>query len=48
MNPQLFLGFGMGTLFGLKTDYDAGWVGRFYALKSDLKTVNLNPRSPTR
>lgn len=43
VTPQLFLGFGMGTVFGLKTDYDAGWVGRFYALKSDLKTVNLNP-----
>lgn len=43
VSPQLFLGFGMGTVFGLKTDYDAGWVGRFHALKSDLKTVNLNP-----
>jgi long-chain fatty acid transport protein len=43
VNPQLFLGFGMGTIYGLKTDYDAGWVGRFYALKSDLKTVNVNP-----
>lgn len=43
VNPQLFLGFGTGTIYGLKTDYDAGWVGRFHALKSDLKTVNLNP-----
>ena len=40
---QIFVGFGTGTPYGLKTDYDAGWVGRFHALKSDLKTVNINP-----
>ncbi|MEP6634498.1 MAG: outer membrane protein transport protein [Luteimonas sp.] len=27
--------------FGLKTDYDTGWVGRYHALKSELKTVDL-------
>lgn len=43
VNPQLFLGVGLGALFGLKTDYDAGWAGRFHALKSDLKTLNVNP-----
>lgn len=43
INPQLFVGVGLGTPFGLKTDYDAGWAGRFHALKSDLKTLNINP-----
>jgi long-chain fatty acid transport protein len=43
VTQQIFVGFGTGTPYGLKTDYDAGWVGRFHALKSDLKTVNLNP-----
>jgi long-chain fatty acid transport protein len=43
VNRQLFVGVGLSTPFGLKTDYDAGWVGRFHALKSDLKTVNVNP-----
>ena len=27
--------------FGLKTEYDPGWVGRYQALKSDLKTYDL-------
>ncbi|MGA7799962.1 MAG: outer membrane protein transport protein [Gammaproteobacteria bacterium] len=29
--------------FGLKTEYDAGWVGRYQAIKSELRTVNINP-----
>lgn len=27
--------------FGLKTEYDRGWVGRYQALKSEVKTVDL-------
>ncbi len=27
--------------FGLKTEYENGWVGRYNALKSDVKTVDL-------
>ncbi len=36
-------GFGVQTLFGLATKYDANWVGRYHAVETDLKTVNLNP-----
>lgn len=36
-------GLGIGTPFGLRTEYDAGWIGRFQAIKSDLKTININP-----
>lgn len=36
-------GVGVSTPFGLKTEWDDGWVGRFHALKSDVKTVNINP-----
>lgn len=43
INEQLKFGIGIGTPFGLKTDYDKNWLGRFQALKSDLKTVNINP-----
>jgi long-chain fatty acid transport protein len=43
INPKLFVGLGVNVPFGLKTDYDAGWAGRFHALTSDLKTVNINP-----
>lgn len=27
--------------FGLKTEYEPGWVGRYHALTSDLKTMDL-------
>lgn len=42
--PQrVWAGLGVSTPFGLVTEWDDGWVGRFHALKSDVKTVNINP-----
>lgn len=29
--------------FGLSTEYDEGWVGRYHAIKSAVPTINLNP-----
>lgn len=43
INDQFKVGIGIGTPFGLKTEYDKNWLGRFQALKSELKTVNINP-----
>ncbi len=44
LTPNLFLGFGISAPFGLATEYeDANWVGRFQAIKSEIKTVNYNP-----
>ena len=37
------LGIGVNVPFGLKTEYENGWIGRFQALKSEVKTVNINP-----
>jgi long-chain fatty acid transport protein len=37
----LTVGAMVSAPFGLKTEYDAGWVGRYQALTSDLKTVDL-------
>src|SRR6267378_4759110 len=37
------LGVGISVPFGLKTEYDPTWVGRFQAIKSDIKTYNINP-----
>ncbi len=37
------LGFSVNAPFGLETDYDADWVGRYHALNSELITINLNP-----
>ena len=35
------LGAAVTAPFGLKTNYDNGWVGRYQALKSDVRTVDL-------
>jgi len=42
-NNRLYYGIGMNTPFGLSTVYDGDWVGRYYALKSEILTVNINP-----
>jgi long-chain fatty acid transport protein len=43
VNPTISVGVGVNAPFGLKTEYDPDWVGRFHAIKSELKTVNVNP-----
>ena len=43
LNESLWLGVGLNAPFGLKTEYEAGWVGRYQALNSELKTININP-----
>lgn len=43
LTPNLALGFGISSPFGLSTKYDDNWVGRFHAQKSEIKTVNYNP-----
>lgn len=40
---KVWLGIGVNAPFGLKTEYDEDWVGRFHAIKSDVKTININP-----
>ena len=37
----LTLGVAVGAPFGLATDYDKNWVGRYRALESDIKIVDL-------
>lgn len=36
-------GVGVNAPFGLVTEYDDEWVGRYHAIKSDVLTVNINP-----
>ena len=43
INDQWALGLGVNAPFGLGTDYEAGWIGRYQALKSDVQTLNVNP-----
>lgn len=43
LTPDVHLGVGMNAPFGLKTEYDPDWAGRTQAIKSELKTIILNP-----
>jgi long-chain fatty acid transport protein len=41
--PDWKVGVGVSVPFGLKTEYDPAWMGRFQAIKSDITTLNVNP-----
>ncbi len=43
LTDSLKFGLGINAPFGLRTDYDEGWMGRFQALRSEVKTINVNP-----
>lgn len=43
LNNDLAVGLGISTPFGLVTDYDKTWVGRYHAVTSDVMTININP-----
>jgi long-chain fatty acid transport protein len=43
LNDNVRLGLGINAPFAYKTDYGQGWVGRYQALKTELKTININP-----
>ena len=43
INDRLSLGLGITAPFGLVTDYNKEWVGRYHAKESDVLTININP-----
>lgn len=43
VSDDLVVGMGINSPFGLCTEYDDHWVGRYHAIKSDVLTVNINP-----
>lgn len=43
LGPDLKLAVGINAPFGLKTEYSPTWAGRYEAVESDMKTLNLNP-----
>jgi long-chain fatty acid transport protein len=42
VTERLSLGAGINAPFGLATDYDSAWAGRYHALHSDIKAINYN------
>jgi long-chain fatty acid transport protein len=43
INREWNFGVGINSPFGLSTAYDPSWVGRFQGIRSEIKTVNINP-----
>jgi len=43
INPQWSVGLGVNAPFGLATEWDTRWAGQFHAIKSEIKTLNINP-----
>jgi long-chain fatty acid transport protein len=43
VSERLKLGIGVSVPFGLGTDYDPDWVGRYHTIEADLRVVNINP-----
>lgn len=42
-NDRINFGLSVATPFGLKTDFQPDWYGRFQGVTSDIKSVNINP-----
>ncbi|GAB4433386.1 MAG: outer membrane protein transport protein [bacterium] len=43
LGDKAAFGLGVNVPFGLATEYPNDWIGRYHAIKSDMKTVNINP-----
>lgn len=43
LSDNLYFGIGLNAPFGLSTEYDPTWIGRYHAVKSEIVTVNVNP-----
>jgi len=43
LSDRFVVGLGVNAPFGLATEYDKHWVGRYHAIESDLLSVNINP-----
>ena len=43
LNDSMVAGIGVTAPFGLVTEYKDTWQGRYHTIRSDLKTININP-----
>jgi long-chain fatty acid transport protein len=43
INNSLWFGFGLFTPFGLGTEFDGDWPGRFNSYKAIIQSLNINP-----
>lgn len=43
LTRDLSAGIGISAPFGLATKYDSDWIGRAQSVKSEIRTINVNP-----
>lgn len=43
IQKDLKIGLGINAPFGLGTEYDDDWVGRYHGVRSDILSLNINP-----
>ena len=43
LDDRTVIGLGINVPFGLATDYQDTWVGRYHADRSEIETININP-----
>jgi long-chain fatty acid transport protein len=43
LNKDMKIGVTVNVPFGLSTEYDADWLGRYSAIESEIVTININP-----
>jgi long-chain fatty acid transport protein len=43
ISDSLKVGIGIVSPFGTATKYNSNWVGRYYTIKSELLTIDINP-----
>jgi long-chain fatty acid transport protein len=42
-SPDLKVGLAITVPFGLKTQYSSLWVGRYFGIKSEVESIDINP-----
>ncbi len=43
LDNDVFVGVGVTVPFGLSSQYEDGWYGRYHALNSEITSININP-----
>lgn len=43
LTPDWSVGLAVNAPFGLKTEWNRAWAGQFFAVKSEVETLNINP-----
>lgn len=43
LTPRWHAGLGLGAPFGLMTEYEDDWAGRYHSKRFEIKSINVNP-----